>query len=86
MILLYVFGIILSCILGGILTAALMEKYVFKKSKIDLNWWKIAIGVLLFNVVRIIPFVGWIAAMILFLATFGWLVNNLSKFLAKAMR
>ena len=69
----YCAAILLAFVLAGILTAGLLNRYLFKKPVDSLEWWKVLLGVALFQIVRLIPFIGWLAGLIIFLATIGWL-------------
>ena len=46
-------------------------KYIFKKEEYELNWWIIVLGVFVFGLIMLIPFIGWLFKFIVFLATFG---------------
>jgi len=64
--LLYGALLIASAPVAGIVTASLL-----KKLKTDLRWYHILLGALVFEVVKLIPFVGWIAAFIVYLLSVG---------------
>jgi len=62
----YFIGLVLATVFAGILTAALANKYLLKKKVTELEWWKIVLGVLVFQLVKLIPVVGWFAALLIF--------------------
>ncbi|MBU2101125.1 hypothetical protein KKH05_00135 [Patescibacteria group bacterium] len=82
----YIAGILVSCILTGILTAALLNKYLLKKPINDLEWWKILLGVAVFQLVKWIPFIGWLGCMLIMFASFGWLASVVAGVLSKGRR
>ena len=66
------YAVILS-VLGKTLAAMILGTLVFKifKRKNIVNWWTILVGVILMNIVILIPFLGWIFALVLFLVAIG---------------
>lgn len=71
--------IILGAAVSGLLWAALIAKFIFKRKETDINWWLIILAVIVLALVKIIPFVGWLIAFLVFLAGFGVLSNMLYK-------
>lgn len=69
--LIYAVFIILSSIIANLLFVRLCMKYIFKKEEYELNWWIIILGVFVFGIIMLIPFIGWLFKFIVFLATFG---------------
>lgn len=68
---------VLSCVLASLIVASFVAKNVLKRSELDLNWWVILIGVLVFQIVKLIPFVGWILNLVFYFVAFGticWVV------------
>ncbi len=76
--LLYGSLLIASAPVAGIVTASLL-----KKLKTDLRWYHILLGVLVFEIVKLIPFVGWIAAFIVYLLSVGAFAMVLKQRFAK---
>ncbi len=64
--LLYGALLIASAPVAGIVVASLLRKL-----KTDLRWYHILLGVLVFEIVKLIPFVGWIASFIVYLLSLG---------------
>lgn len=69
--LIYAVSIIISSVIANLLFARLCTKYIFKKDKYELNWWIVILGTLVFGLISLIPFIGWLFKFIIFLATFG---------------
>jgi len=82
----YAIGLMLAAVLAGILTAGLANKYLLKKPATELTWWKIVLGVFAYQLVKLVPYVGWFVALVIFLASLGWLVNVIYGALAKARK
>jgi len=82
----YILSMVLASVFAGILLAALANKYLFKKPVKDLEWWKVVLGVFAYNLLKFIPFVGWLAALVIFLASLGWILNSVYMVLAKARK
>lgn len=82
----YAILLVLATVFAGILTAGLTNKHLLKKKATELEWWKVVLGVLLFQLVKLIPLVGWLVAFVIFLASLGWLVNVVFGVLAKARK
>lgn len=71
--------LILGAAAAGLLWAALIAKYVFKRKETELSWWLIAIAVVVMALIKIIPFIGWLIGFLVFLVGFGVLSNMLYK-------
>jgi len=81
--LLYAALLIISSVLANLLFAYLCMKYIFKKEKYNLNWWIVILATLVFGIILLIPFIGWLFRFIILLAAFGSLVSYVfSKFKA----
>lgn len=72
---LYALFLIISSIMAVLLFAQLCMKYVFKKEEYKLNWWIIILALLLFEIISLIPFIGWLFKFIIFLAAFSGLTK-----------
>lgn len=77
--LLYVLSIALACIYANILTGSLFYKLLMKKAEQAINWQTIVVGVVVLQVIKLIPIVGWIVAGLIFLASLGTLWNSAYK-------
>jgi hypothetical protein len=79
--LIYAVSIIISSVIANLLFVGLCMKYIFKKEKYELNWWIVVLGVLVFGLISLIPFIGWLFKFIIFLAAFGSVSTHvLNKF------
>ncbi len=78
----YILFIIIASVVSILLFAKLCLKYLFKKENYELNWWVVAVSALVFSLVSVIPFVGWIFALIIFLSALG----STSDFIYKKVR
>jgi hypothetical protein len=67
----YALLIVVSSIISVLLFAQLCLKYIFKKPDYQLNWWVVILAVIVFAIISLIPFVGWIFTLIIFLSAFG---------------
>lgn len=71
----YAAFIIIASAMATLLFAQLTMKYVFKKDDYKLNWWIAIIAIIVMGVITLIPFVGWLFKLIIFLAAFYSLIN-----------
>ncbi len=62
-----VFGSIITPIVVG----SVLYKWMFKTQGYEISWKTILLGVLVYNIVGLIPFVGWLATAIAFLIAIG---------------
>jgi hypothetical protein len=72
----------LAAAVSGLLAAAMLAKFVFRKKETELNWWLIALGLFILALIKLIPFVGWIFAFLVYLVALGVLGNLLYQKLA----
>jgi cytoskeletal protein CcmA (bactofilin family) len=63
--------LIASSVISVLLFAKLLLKHLFKKDNYELNWWVVAVAVLVLGLVALIPFVGWIFVLIIFISALG---------------
>jgi len=68
---------ILAAAMSGLLGAALMAKFIFKKKETEINWWLIALALLILALIKLIPIVGWILAMLVYWVALGVMGNKL---------
>lgn len=76
-ILIYLLMLMLGMVFGGLLTAGFISKWLFKKENYSLEWYAVIIGVFAFQLIKVIPFVGWIVGTAIFLAALGTLYGGL---------
>lgn len=62
--------LLVACPVAGVVTAAI----IWHKRQSNLAWYHILLGVLILDVVGLVPFIGWIVALAVYLASFGALV------------
>lgn len=67
----YIAILILSLIFSILIFAKLCLKYLFKKDSYELNWWVAALSAVVFGIVCMVPFVGWILGFVVFLSSVG---------------
>ncbi|HRY52654.1 MAG TPA: hypothetical protein P5089_02260 [Candidatus Portnoybacteria bacterium] len=70
---------ILGAAATGLLWAALLAKFVFKRKATDINWWLIILAVIVLSIIKAIPFVGCIIGCLVFLTGFGVMSNMIYK-------
>jgi cytoskeletal protein CcmA (bactofilin family) len=70
--LLYAVLLMLAAPVAGVVTASLIMR-----NRTDLRWFHLLLGVLVYAVVMLIPFIGWIAAFVVYFVALGALVNVL---------
>jgi cytoskeletal protein CcmA (bactofilin family) len=78
-----IFGLLLyaAILILGAPFAALLIASLLMKNRADLKWFHILLGAAAIMIAKIIPFVGWLAVFIVYLAVLGALLNVLkSKF------
>jgi len=68
---LYVLWILFAAVGGNIVVAALLSKYFDKSAGVTLSWKYVFAGVLLLQLVSIIPIFGWIISFVMFCAALG---------------
>jgi cytoskeletal protein CcmA (bactofilin family) len=73
----YVLMLILGAVFAGLLSAGFIAKWFFKKADYSLEWYTIVLGIAALAIVKMIPFVGWIAGAAVFLAALGTLYGGL---------
>ncbi len=71
----YIAFLILAGVLTNVLAGSLLYKYAFKKNEMTVSWQTIVVGVVVFQIIKLIPIVGWIVAACLFLVSLGTVWN-----------
>jgi hypothetical protein len=66
----YVASILLSSVLGAIVFSGLAGRYVFKKEEY-VTWPVILLGVLTYQIIGTVPFLGWLMKFVFLLSAFG---------------
>lgn len=75
--LIYAAALILAAPVATIAATSVMMQ-LFKKSKTNLAWYHILLGSFVFALISIIPFIGWVICLIVYLASLGGLLNVLA--------
>ena len=75
------YGLVVSitCIYAGIVAGAWLSKMIHKSEQIMITWGNVFMGVLLLTILGFIPFIGWIIGLLIFLVTFGSIVDMVQK-------
>lgn len=82
-------GIVALFIYGALLVlaaplAALFAATLLRKGKTDMRWYHILLGAAVISIVSMVPFIGWIAYALAYLAVLGGIMNVLkAKFVRK---
>lgn len=69
--LLYVLLLMVAKVLMGIALGAVAMRSLKKQKELEVNWQSAAIGVVIIELVWLVPVLGWVAVFLLFLATLG---------------
>ncbi len=69
--LVYALAMIIGGAMAGVLLGALLWKWIYQSKDLVVDWKSAAAGITLLWLVALIPFVGWIVTLLLFLATLG---------------
>lgn len=70
-ILIYAFSIILASILASIVLGSFIYKYLSEAKEYIVDWKTILLGVVIMQLIQLIPFIGWIISFVVFLACLG---------------
>jgi cytoskeletal protein CcmA (bactofilin family) len=71
----YLLALALAVLLAAIFLGAVVIKWLTKKPHLELDWQAVAIGVVGFILIALIPFVGWVIDGVLVLMVFGALIR-----------
>ncbi len=63
--------------------AVLFAAALLRKGKTDLRWYHLLLGAVVFAIVGLIPFIGWIACALVYLAALGAVANVLKEKIAR---
>jgi len=74
-VLFYAMLLFVGAVVSVLVFAKLALKYLFKKPDYKINWWIILCSVIVLAFIGMIPFVGWIFTLIIFLSAFGSTAN-----------
>lgn len=69
--LLMILGSILAWVLAGAFIGSWLLKMFKRSSDYEVDWWTVVIGIVVFSLVSLIPFVGWLVGFLAFLIAFG---------------
>ncbi len=69
--------ILLSCLLGAVFVGAWLVKLLGKKTEFTVDWQAVVIGVVVVEIVYLIPILGFLVMAILVLASMGTLVRSI---------
>lgn len=69
----------LATIISGILFGSLLFKLVSKKKEAKLDWVSVVVGIIVFNILVLVPFIGWILSLVIYLASFGTILNMIQQ-------
>ena len=75
--LVYILMLVVGSVFAGILIAGLLSKWLFGRNDYSLDWYVIILGVIVYQLLMLIPFVGWLASGVVFLASLGALYGSL---------
>ena len=76
---LYVLLLILSSVFASIIFGTWLIKVLTKRQEYIIDWKAVVVGVILIKLLALIPFIGWIPALIFFLIGLGALVQWLYR-------
>lgn len=77
--LVYILFALISYILTPILLGTIIFRLVLKQPKFSASWLSVVVGVFVLRIVGFVPILGWLFALVFFLATFGSLFFSLWK-------
>jgi hypothetical protein len=66
---------VLATIISGIVFGSLLFKWLLNEKKLRVDWISIVVGIVALNILARIPFVGWILSGVIYLASFGILLD-----------
>lgn len=69
--LIYIFFIILARVYAGIIFGSWLNKVLRKRETFEVNWQVAVLGILVLEIVKWVPFLGWVLSLVFFLAAFG---------------
>jgi cytoskeletal protein CcmA (bactofilin family) len=75
--LIYAIMLMLGTVFGGIVIAGLISKWLLNRPDYRLDWYAIVLGVFIYQLLKVVPFVGWILSAAVFLAALGALYSGL---------
>ena len=72
-----------AMLLTGIMTAIFIGASVFKwiqrAKELQFSWWSLVAGIVVLGALKLIPIVGWLVLLILFLMTFGGVLQTIKS-------
>ncbi|MEK7584101.1 MAG: hypothetical protein AAB490_02570 [Patescibacteria group bacterium] len=73
----FVLAMLLTGLLSAIFTGALLFKWIQKTPDLQFSWWSVAAGVIVIGVLKLIPVIGWLLVLVIFLMVFGSVLQTL---------
>jgi hypothetical protein len=68
-------ALIFASLAAPVVLGSVVDKWMFKRHEYRITWVTVLIGVALYVLVGLIPFIGWIAKFLVFLVTIGAVLN-----------
>lgn len=75
----YIVLLLVTGVYAGVVVGAWGSQYIQKTERVEITWKNVVGGVVLLTVVKLIPVIGWIAGVFIFLVTLGSLADMLHK-------
>lgn len=72
-------AILIGCVLAAVVLGSWIMRRINKTPEIVIDWKTIVLGVLVYKIISWIPIVGWLAAAIIFLITFGAMLKVIKR-------
>jgi len=66
---------ILATVISGIIFGSILFKWLANEKKLRFDWISVVVGIIALNVLMLIPFVGWLLSCVIYLASFGMLLD-----------
>jgi cytoskeletal protein CcmA (bactofilin family) len=73
----YLLMLVLGTVFGGLIAGGFISKWLFRRESYSLEWYMVILGVFIFQLVKLIPFIGWMVSGAIFLVALGSLYGGL---------
>lgn len=70
-------AMLLTGIMAAVFTGALVFKWIQRTKELQFSWWSLVAGIVVLGALKLVPVIGWFAACVLFLMTFGGAMQTL---------
>ncbi|MBI2482526.1 MAG: hypothetical protein HYV76_03140 [Candidatus Vogelbacteria bacterium] len=70
---LYLALLVMASVFAGLVCGAILEKLFRRKKEYELSWWGVLGGTTALFIVSLVPIIGWLVGIVVFVATFGGL-------------